>query len=99
MALIVKEYYSQHGYIYVVTDKDILGKKFEERKLQLDLTKKFYSGEEVSKEELKKKIKQARHLHLTGKEAVAVGIEMDLVDPEKILYIQKIPHAEVMIDA
>src|SRR3989338_5950760 len=99
MALIVKEYHSQHGYIYVITDKDILGKKFEERKLQLDLTKKFYSGEEVSKEELKKKIKQARHLHLTGKEAVAVGIEMDLVDPEKILYIQKIPHAEVMIDA
>lgn len=98
MVLIFKEHHTKHGYLYIVTDKDILGKKFEEGKLQLDLTKKFYFGEEITKDELKKKIKQARHIHLTGKEAVAVGVEMDLVDPEKILYVKKIPHAEVMIE-
>ncbi|MDP3990146.1 MAG: DUF424 family protein [archaeon] len=99
MALIFKEHQSQHGPLYVVTDKDLLGKVFEEGKLQLDLTKKFFDGEEATKEELKKKLKYARHVHLTGKEAVALGVEMDLVDPEKILFIKNVPHAEVIIDA
>ncbi len=81
-----------------MTDEDILGKVFEEGKLQLDLGNKFYQGDKKTKEEVKKIIVTARHVHLTGKVAVAIGVEMDLVNPEKILFIQKIPHAEVMVE-
>ena len=84
--------------ILIVTDSDILGKKFEEDKKQLDLTSDFYKGEEKNKEEVKILIPKARHLHLTGKESVAIGVEMDLVDPSKILYVNTIPHAEVVIE-
>ena len=87
---------SQFGLLVVVTDSDIIGKKFEEEKLQLDLTKKFYQGETKKKEEVKQIMTTARHLHLTGKGAVAIGVEMDLVDPKKIIFIDKIPHAEIM---
>ena len=87
---------SQFGLLVVVTDSDIIGKKFEEEKLQLDLTKKFYQGETKKKEEVKQIMTTARHLHLTGKGAVAIGVEMDLVDPKKITFIGKIPHAEIM---
>ena len=41
-------------------------------------------------------IKGAQHLHFTGKEAVALGIELDLIDAETILYIKGIPHAETV---
>ena len=41
------------GLIVIITDSDIIGKKFEEGNKQLDLTNKFYSGEEKSKEEIK----------------------------------------------
>ena len=58
----------------------------------------FYKGEEKNKEEVKILIPKARHLHLTGKESVAIGVEMDLVDPSKILYVNTIPHAEVVIE-
>lgn len=96
MDFIVAVKQSQFGLLVVVTDADIIGKKFEEDRLQLDLTKKFYQGETESKEEVKQLLKKARHVHLTGKGALAIGVEMDLVDSKKIIFIDKIPHAEVM---
>ncbi len=96
MEYIVGVKQSQFGLLVVVTDADIIGKKFEDEKLQLDLTKKFYQGEVKTKEEVKQMMMAARHMHLTGKGAVAIGMEMDLVDPKKIIFIGKIPHAEIM---
>ena len=87
---------SQFGLLIVITDADIIGKKFEEERLQLDLTKKFYQGETKNKHEVEQLIKKARHVHLTGKGTVAIGVEMDLVDSKKIIFIDKIPHAEFM---
>lgn len=96
MTFIVSKKEGPHGLLLIITDKDILGKIFEEGKIQLDLTKDFFKGEEKDKEEVKTLIPTARHLHLTGKESVAIGLEMDLVDTKKILWVQKVPHAEVM---
>ncbi len=96
MEYVVSKKQSQFGLLVVVTDSDIVGKKFEEGRLQLDLTKKFYLGEKKNKEEVKQMMITARHLHLTGKGAVAIGVEMDLVDPKKIIFVDKIPHAEIM---
>ena len=96
MEYIVAKKQSQFGMLVVVTDSDIIGKKFEEDRLQLDLTKKFYQGEAKNKEEVKQIMLTARHMHLTGKSAVAIGVEMNLVDPKKIIFIDKVPHAEIM---
>lgn len=96
MEYIVAKKQSRFGLLLVITDSDIIGKKFEEERLQLDLTKKFYQGEVKNKEEVKQIIMTARHLHLTGKGSVAIGVEMDLVDQKKIIFIDKVPHAEIM---
>jgi len=98
MEFIVSKKNSTNGSLLIITDKEILGKTFEEGKLQLDLSKDFYKGEEKSKEEVKKLIDTSTHLHFTGKESVAIGIEKDLIDSNKILYVQNIPHAEVLIE-
>ena len=98
MKFVVSEKMGPHGKLLVITDLGIIGKKFEERNLQLDLTQKFYQGEEKSEEELKKIINFIRHLHLTGKGAVAFGLNMGLVESNKILYVDNIPHAEVVVE-
>jgi len=98
MDFIVSEKSSTHGLLLVITDADIVGKSFEEDKLQLDLSIDFYKGEIKSKEEIKELVPKARHIHLTGKEAVAIGIELNLVDVNIILYVQGIPHAEAFIE-
>ena len=89
---------SQKDNVLIVTDSDIIGKKFEEGNKQLDLTSEFYGGEEKNKDEVKRLVPTFRHLHLTGKESVAIGIELDLIDPSRILYVSEIPHAEVVVE-
>jgi uncharacterized protein len=96
MNFIVAEKEGPHGMLLIITDSNIIDKSFEEGKFQLDLTKKFYKGEKKGKEEVKKMIEGAQHIHLTGKAAVAIGIEMDLIDSDKILYVDGIPHAEMV---
>lgn len=88
-----------YGKIVIVTDQKILGKKFEEGKLQLDFTQRFYQGEEKNSAETKEMMLAARHLHLSGEDSVALGWELKLVDENKILRIKKIPHAEVILES
>lgn len=96
MKFIVTEKNSTPGLLLVITDEDILGRKLVEGKKQLDMTAKFYRGEKRTQEEVKKLIPKARHLHLTGKHIVALAIELDLVNPKHILWVEKVPHAEVV---
>ena len=97
MNFIVAEKQGAHGILIVVTDKDLLGKNFEEGKIQLDIRSVFYQGEEKTSEEVKKLIESARDVMFTGKAAVALGIEWDLINPKKILYVQNVPHAQVAL--
>ena len=87
-----------HGLLLVVTDSDIMGGKFTEERKVLDLSQKFYEGEEKTKEEIKELCGGARHVHLTGKASVALGVELELVDVDKILYVNSVPHAEVFME-
>ncbi|MBS3165774.1 DUF424 family protein [Candidatus Woesearchaeota archaeon] len=96
MNFTVAQKQSHHGLLLVVTDSEIMGKKFEEGKFQLDLTKEFYQGEKKNKEEVKELFLTARHIHLTGKAAVAIAVEMDYIEANKILWIKGIPHAEIV---
>jgi len=93
--MIVNTKKTPEGLILIVTDSNIINQKFEESKKQLDLTSKFYQGEEKSKEEIKELINDAHILHLTGKEAVALGKELNLV--ENVITISNIPHAEILL--
>ena len=94
MKYIIAKKSGPHGLLLVITDANLLGKKFEEGKIQLDMSKEFYQGEEVSKQEVLNFLETAQHLHLTGKEAVALGVAAGRVDKKKILLVCEIPHAE-----
>ena len=93
--VVVKE--GPHGIIIVVTDKDIMGEKFSEGKLKLDLREKFYEGEEMELEEVVELLKSGSVFHLTGKEAVSLGIKIDLIDPKRVLVVNHVPHAEAVL--
>lgn len=97
MKFIVSIKNSTAGLLIVVTDNNLLGKKFEQGKLQLDLTKIFYQGEEKNEKEIKEILKKASHLHLTGERAVAIGISLNLIESGKIIWISGIPHAEMVL--
>jgi len=97
MKLIVNVKEGPHGVLVVVTDADIIGKKFTSEKVNLDLRQEFYKGSEMDKDEAKKKIVGARNIHLTGKEAVAIGVELDIVQSDRILWVDGVPHAQAVM--
>ena len=97
MNFIVAKKFSPEGLILVVTDKEIVGKIFEEGNKQLDLSKKFYSGDERDVEAVKAIILESYILHLTGENAVALGVELGFVDPQRIVWVSNVPHAEALI--
>jgi hypothetical protein len=97
MDFIVSEKETKNGLLLVITDSDIINKTFEEGKKQLDLTKKFYVGNEKTEQEVKDLIKTAYILHLTGEHAVKLAHSLGLV--EKVITIKNVPHAEVVLEA
>ncbi|MBT4446211.1 DUF424 family protein [archaeon] len=88
---------SPNGSVLVITDTEIIGQKFETEKLQLDLTKKFYLGEEMSADLIAEKINGCNTAHVTGVRAVAFVRSLDFIGEGKVLEIQGIPHAEVYL--
>lgn len=83
--------------IVAVCDSDLLGKKFEEGKMQLDVNEKFYGGKEYEKKKALKILKNALEddacFNFVGKNSVNLGIEAGLIKKENIIIIQGVPHA------
>jgi len=83
--------------ILAICDSDLIGKKFEENDLQLDLTSNFYKGEEKSDEEILELFKTASIINLVGEKSVNLGIKARIIDKIHIIKIKNIPHAEALL--
>ncbi len=77
-------------------DEELLGKRFTEGKFQINVTKKFYEGERITKKLLERFLQDATIANLVGRETVACAIKLGLVDPDSILKIKGIPHAQIV---
>ena len=82
--------------LVAVCDQDLLGKVFrdEERNLRLEISSDFYNGDLIDEEVLIGRLKQATIANFTGERCIKVASRLDLI--ETILYIDGIPHAQVI---
>ena len=95
--LIVKIHNAQHKKLISIVDSDILGKKFEEGKKQLDLTSDFYKGEEMSESQIKKLAPTAYIVSITGKVSIAFAEKANIIDSSsRIITIAGIPHTQIV---
>ncbi len=83
--------------IVALCDSNLLGKKFESDKLQLDVRENFYKGEEITKEQaVLVLVKQAREdatFNIVGKEAVEAASEAGIIEKKHAGNIAGIPYA------
>ncbi|MDD5133348.1 MAG: DUF424 family protein [Candidatus Nanoarchaeia archaeon] len=89
----LKVHESVKGRIVSICDKDLIGKKFEEKELQLEISEKFYKGILVDEEEVIKVLKNERNINLVGENTIKVAKKLDLA--ENIKTIKNIPHMEI----
>lgn len=96
--MIVKIHKASNGKkIVAICDSNLIGKKFEEKNLQLDLSSNFYKGEERAEEEILNIIKGAYIINLVGEKSIKLALKANVIDKKSIIKIKKIPHAQVVI--
>jgi len=84
-----------------ICDSELLGKKFEQGNLQLDLTGEFFKGEEKSENETLKFMKDAStedaSFNLVGKKATDLALKAGIISKEGIKKVKGIPFALTLL--
>src|SRR3989344_9262051 len=91
----VKHNLYQNSKVLAVCDEDLIGKKYFEKGLKLEINETFYKGDLVTEEEAAELMKRARNINIVGKKAVKLAIKFDIIKKENIIKIKNIPHAVV----
>ena len=77
-------------------DEKLIGKKFKEGKFQIDVAKTFYEGKLVDKKTLEKNLEEATIANLVGQETVNCAIKLGLINPNCVLKVKGVPHAQMI---
>lgn len=94
--MILKIHKSDGRKLIALCDSDLIGKRFEEGNLQLDLTSAFYDGSEVKDKEAKDALKDADMIHAVGGKSISF-LKENIIVPEKVMKVKGIPHAQIII--
>ena len=98
--MIIKIIKSQRD-IVAVCDSDLIGKKFEEGKLQLDVKENFFLGEEVDEKRaikiMEKEAEDDATFYIVGEKSIHAALESGIIDEQGIIRIQGIPVSLVLL--
>jgi len=87
--------------VVAVCDKELIGKRFEEGILQLDIKENFFKGRESSKEEVLEIMKDMKledsTFNIVGEKSIKAALESGIITKEGIGKIDNIPFALVLM--
>ncbi len=87
--------------VVAICDKELLGKKFEEEKFQLDVKENFFKGKESSKEEVSEIMREMKledsTFNIIGEKSIKTALETGIISKEGIRRIANIPFALVLM--
>lgn len=92
----IKIYRRANDVLIAACDEKLIGKTFEEGKYQIKVRKDFYDGKRVTPKILKEFLKNVTIANLVGDETIKCAIEMGLINPEYVIKIKGIPHAQMV---
>jgi len=87
--------------VVAICDSDLLGKKFQEGKFQLDIKESFFGGEERTEEEaikiIKQKFQEDSTFNIVGKDSINAALKTGIISEKDIGKIQGVPFALILI--
>ncbi|HTY43658.1 MAG TPA: DUF424 family protein [Patescibacteria group bacterium] len=93
--------HKSYRHVIAICDSEIVGKKFEEGKFQLDLKESFYKGEEINEEEairiMQKMSREDATFNLVGRKTINAAIKAGIIEKHGIKKIKGIPFALVLL--
>jgi len=87
--------------VVAVCDGNILGKKFEEGKKQLDVRESFYNGDEVDYDKALEMLRSLKEddttFNIAGEESINAALEAGLINEESIGEVEGVKFALVLL--
>lgn len=96
--VILKIHKSVRDYIVAACDKELLGKTIidKDKGLELKVSQFFYGGEKCTEKELVKQMRQATIINLIGEKTISTAIKYEFINKDSVIFIGKIPHAQII---
>ncbi len=92
----IKEWKIGMKLIVAICDSELIGKKFNEGELTIDIKDSFYGNTKVSLEYGLERLKKATIANIVGEKIVNAAISEGLILKESVIFINGIPHAQVI---
>jgi len=87
--------------VVALCDADLIGKRFEEGKCQLELRENFYKDRKLSKEQTIKILRQQSDedatFNIVGEKSIQASIEAGIITKSCIRKIQNIPFTLILL--
>lgn len=97
--MIVKVHKTDDGrLVLAVCDTNLLGKKIEEGKAQLDLTSDFYKGDEKDDIEACDLMRNSYLVNLVGEKAIALALKEDIISDGQVKKINGVPYTQAIVE-
>jgi uncharacterized protein len=91
----LKIYKNGEHVLVAACDKEVLGKTLKHGNTVVEVSRAFYEGEYISDEELQKALERATTANLFGEKTVKCAIKCGLIDPDSVIMIDNVPHAQI----
>ena len=91
----LKIYKNEGSRLVAACDKEVLGKTLKHGNAVVEINRAFYEGELVSEEELQKALEEAMSANLFGEKTIKCAIKCGLIDPDSVIMIDGVPHAQI----
>jgi hypothetical protein len=96
--MIIKKHVAEgRRLILAICDDELLGKRFEEKEKQLDISPGFYEGEKIDEAELARLIRKAYIVNAVGKDSVGCCVKANLCREEDAPKIKGIPYFQAIL--
>lgn len=95
MEYLLKFHESSSGRIVALSDADVLGKKFFENDLVLDVDADFFGGEKVRADEILAAVKGASNANIIGNDVVSLLVENGVIAPTGVKTVGGVMYAHI----
>jgi hypothetical protein len=77
-------------------DEGLLGRLLKDGELRLDVSTEFYGGDQGEEDMLLSRLSAATMANLVGEEVCRIAAEHDFIDPDCVIRIEGVPHAQMV---
>ena len=94
--IVLETYDTEQGLLVAAADEAVVGELFEEDGVDVDVDEEFYGTSTVPRDEVVERLRHASIANLVGETAVEAGVEAEVVDEDKVLRVEEVPHAQMV---